>query len=51
MIHIYDTYYSDEVMDEEIYTCLKCEYNMCEDCKLFNNTDDKELDINNGESD
>lgn len=44
------------IYDEDVYKhsdniCLKCEYEMCEDCKLFNNTDDKELDIDNGESD
>ena len=52
MVHIYDegTYkHSDNV-------CLKCEYEICDDCKYYNkykhhNKYDKELDIDNGESD
>ena len=44
------------IYDENVYKhsdniCLKCEYGICEDCKIFNNTDDKEFDIDNGESD
>lgn len=51
------------IYDEEVYKhsdniCLKCEYEICGDCKLLNtnyantNTDnDKESDIENGESD
>lgn len=51
MVHIYDedTYkHSDNI-------CLKCEYEICGDCKLLNtnyaNINNKELDIDNGESD
>ena len=45
-----------KIYDENVYKhsdniCLKCEYEICGDCKIFNNTDDKEFDINNGESD
>lgn len=45
-----------KIYDENVYKhsdniCLKCEYDMCEDCKLFNNTDYKESDIEDGESD
>lgn len=49
-----------KIYDKEIYKhsdsiCLKCEYEICGDCKLLNtnyaNTDDKEFDIDNGESD
>lgn len=45
-----------KIYDKEVYKhsdniCLKCEYGICEDCKLFNNTNNKELDIDNGESD
>ena len=49
-----------KIYDEDVYKhsdniCLKCEYNMCEDCKLLNtnyaNFNNKELDIDNGESD
>lgn len=53
MIHIYD----EDVYKHSDNICLKCEYEICEDCKYYNkyynntNTDDKESDINNGESD
>ena len=45
-----------KIYDEDTYKhsdniCLSCEYGMCEDCKIFNNTDDKEFDIEDGESD
>lgn len=49
-----------KIYDKEVYKhsdniCLKCEYEICGDCKLLNtnyaNTDDKELDIEDGESD
>lgn len=45
-----------KIYDEEVYKhsdniCLKCEYEICEDCKIFNNTDDKEFDTEDGESD
>ena len=48
------------IYDEEIYKhsdniCLSCEYEICGDCKLLNtnyaNINDKESDIDNGESD
>ena len=43
MIHIYD----EEVYKHSDNICLKCEYDMCEDCKYYN----KESDIEDGESD
>ena len=43
MIHIYD----EDVYKHSDNICLKCEYEMCEDCKYYN----KESDTNNGESD
>lgn len=41
-----------KVYDEEVYKhsdniCLKCEYDICDDCKYYN----KESDVENGESD
>ena len=51
MVHIYD----EDVYKHSDNICLKCEYEICDDCKLLNtnyaNINDKELDIDNGESD
>ena len=49
MVHIYD----EDVYKHSDNICLKCEYEICGDCKLLNtNTDNnKEFDIDNGESD
>lgn len=46
MIHIYD----EEIYKHSDNICLKCEYEICEDCKYYNKYN-KELDIDNGESD
>lgn len=50
MVHIYD----EDVYKHSDNICLKCEYEICGDCKYYNKYDreyDKESDINNGESD
>ena len=43
MIHIYD----EDVYKHSDNICMKCEYEICEDCKYYN----KEIDIEDGESD
>lgn len=43
MIHIYD----ENIYKHSDNICLKCEYEICEDCKYYN----KESDIEDGESD
>ena len=48
MIHIYD----EEIYKHSDNICLSCEYGICEDCKYYNKEyNDKEIDIDNGESD
>lgn len=51
MIHIYD----EDIYKHSDNICLSCEYGICSDCEVYNtnyaNTNNKESDIKNGESD